>query len=290
MLAGTGQLLEYSFVPCIVGITMAIRDVPIHWGMAMATLVHFVSTGAHFTAPRGAHRAQENKISQVVTLLSSLVSLCAMFLFGGKRLGFLCCANAACLHIYYGSPLMTTEFPILRYSAAGDMLLLLTAGIIPMYGSYYAQELTFAVNPLLSLSFSLGLLAMASNHALNVSNISKDKDRGYMTLASRLTPTQAILLYKFLIFSSAVGAASVCMQWFSSIIGLLPMVAWIFLWRLVLKFEVAVSRNYGKARKPNPEVGKSSTDPISTAMAVGTKTRHYYTLLGFFLALALGLA
>lgn len=289
---GAGHQIEYSLLPCIIGVTMALRDVPIHWGMAATTLIHFFATCLHFTAPESARSPPGLKhgLMPIVTLIASMASLFAMFLFGGKRLGLLCCANALCLLFYNGSPLMSDVFPIMYYSAVGDVFLLLTAGIIPMYGSYYAQELTFAINPLLSFSFSLGLIAVASNHAFNVGNISKHKEGGFKTLASYLTPQQAVQFYKSLVSMSAMWVAFVCAQWFSSILGLLPFVAFIFLWRLGIKFEVSVLKRNGKERRPNPEAVRGITDPISTAIGIGSKTKQCYSLIGILFVLSLALA
>ena len=138
------------------------------------------------TITSGMFRPEEIRNLSVGLLLVSLAGGIALLFLTGLPLLWIGLAGAACAVLY----------PLLKYRAAGDLVIMMAFSILPSLGTSFV--VTGAVDwGVLWVAVPVGLITVAILHINNLRDITTDRRAGISTFAMRIGARTSVHVYNF---------------------------------------------------------------------------------------------
>lgn len=142
------------------------------------------------------------------------VALTAVAVAGGVAL--MCLTGLPLLWIGLGGVLCTLLYPVLKYNALGDLVILLSYAVLPTLGTSFVTTGYVDVSALL-IALPLGLITDGILHSNNTRDMQTDSRAGIVTMAMSLGVKSSAVLYGFEMIFPFVWVG-VC-----SVVGLMPL-------------------------------------------------------------------
>lgn len=142
------------------------------------------------------------------------VALTVVAVAGGVAL--MCLTGLPLLWIGLGGVLCTLLYPVLKYNALGDLVILLSYAVLPTLGTSFVTTGYVDVSALL-IALPLGLITDGILHSNNTRDMQTDSRAGIVTMAMSLGVKSSAVLYGFEMIFPFIWVG-VC-----SVVGLMPL-------------------------------------------------------------------
>jgi len=213
------RLFSYtaSLIPVLLGLAIAAYlDFPIKWGLFVLTLIGVISfqVAANllndcFDYKRGLDRIVVPTSGAIVRgwlterqVFSAAMVALTIGIACGITLTILC--GWMILALGLAGTFLTLGYTrsgiCFKYHAMGDIVIFITFGMLPVFGTFWVQTQTFSILPLL-WSIPMCFYTVGILHANNWRDLSTDKKANCKTLAGALGSTGSQRYYRTLILS-----------------------------------------------------------------------------------------